>query len=167
MGQGGTSLAQRRDLAARAFAHEGVDDVSLEEHVDEQHGHAGVGDELERIGDSIAALDAASHAAVMFRRDERRGSALTSSKRAEALARSCGGAMTPALRLATERLPLTSREREILTLAAQGLVTRAVAERLCLSVRTVEGHIYRAMGKTGVATREELIALLREELDGP
>jgi DNA-binding CsgD family transcriptional regulator len=35
-----------------------------------------------------------------------------------------------------------------------------VAERLTLSTRTVEGHIYRAMARTGTASREELAALL-------
>ena len=57
-------------------------------------------------------------------------------------------------------LPLTDREREIALLVVQGLSNRDVAERLTLSVRTVEGHIYKAMTKTGTATREELAALL-------
>jgi DNA-binding NarL/FixJ family response regulator len=48
-------------------------------------------------------------------------------------------------------------------LLGQGLFGRAIAERLTLSVRTVEGHIYRAMAKTGVASRDELAALLRQE----
>jgi DNA-binding CsgD family transcriptional regulator len=68
---------------------------------------------------------------------------------------------TPALRQASERLPLTDREREIATLIADGLSSRAVAERLTLSVPTVESHIYRAMLKTGTASREELADLLR------
>jgi DNA-binding CsgD family transcriptional regulator len=45
-------------------------------------------------------------------------------------------------------------------LIGQGLSTRAIAERLTLSARTIEGHIYRAMDKTGVSNREELAALL-------
>jgi DNA-binding CsgD family transcriptional regulator len=66
----------------------------------------------------------------------------------------------PALGLAAERLPLTFREREIVTLIGAGFSSRAVAARLQLSVRTIEGHIYRAMAKTGAASREELAALL-------
>ena len=46
-------------------------------------------------------------------------------------------------------------------LIGQGLSNREVAERLTLSVRTVEGHIYRAMVKTGTGNRDELAALLR------
>jgi len=48
-------------------------------------------------------------------------------------------------------------------LLGQGLSGRAVAERLTLSVRTVEGHIYRAMAKTGATSRDELAALLTRE----
>ena len=59
-----------------------------------------------------------------------------------------------------EPLPLTDREREIVMLIGAGLSNRAVAERLTLSVRTVESHIYRAMAKTGTTSRDELAALL-------
>ena len=45
-------------------------------------------------------------------------------------------------------------------LIGEGLSNRAVAERLTLSVRTVEGHIYQAMEKTGTTSRDELAALL-------
>jgi len=122
---------------------------------------AAVSEEFERMGDLVGDVDAAAHAAVVYRRDDRRGSALGCSTRADALAERCGGASTPALRRATERLPLTDREREIVMLIGQGLSTRAVADRLTLSVRTVEGHIYRAMVKTDATTREELAALVR------
>jgi DNA-binding CsgD family transcriptional regulator len=44
----------------------------------------------------------------------------------------------------------------------QGLANREVAARLTLSVRTVEGHIYKAMNKTGTASREDFAALLPE-----
>ena len=80
--------------------------------------------------------------------------------RADALAKQCGGAWTPALLEASEPLPFTDREREIVMLIGEGLSNRAVAERLTLSVRTVESHIYRAMAKTGTTTRDELADLL-------
>jgi DNA-binding NarL/FixJ family response regulator len=117
--------------------------------------------DFERMGDRVAALDAAAHAAVEYRRHGQRGTALARSTRADALAQQCGGASTPALRQASERLPLTDREREISMLIADGLSNRDIAERLTLSVRTVESHIYRAMSKTGAASREELADLIR------
>jgi DNA-binding CsgD family transcriptional regulator len=121
---------------------------------------AAVSEEFERMGDLVAAVDAAAHAAFAYRRQDLRGSALGCSTRAEALAERCGGVSTPALRQASERLPLTDREREIVMLLGEGLSSPAIAERLTLSARTVEGHIYRAMAKTGTTSRDELAALL-------
>jgi DNA-binding CsgD family transcriptional regulator len=118
-----------------------------------------VSQEFERMGDLTAALDAAAHAALSYRRQDKRGSALGCSTRADALAERCG-ASTPALRQATESLPLSDREAEIVMLIGEGLSNRAVAERLTLSIRTVESHIYRAMMKTGTTSRDELAALL-------
>ena len=119
-----------------------------------------VSEAFEELGDGVAAIDASAHAALAYRRRDLRGSALASAARAEALAEACG-ADTPTLRQAREPLPLTDREREIVSLIGRGLSSRDVAERLTLSARTVEGHIYRAMAKTGTTSREELAALLR------
>ena len=119
-----------------------------------------VSKDFEAMGDRVAAVDAAAQAAMAYRRQDMRGSALACITRADALAEECGGANTPALHQAREPLPLTDREREIVMLLGQGLSNRDVAERLTVSVRTVEGHIYKAMIKTGTASREELAALL-------
>jgi DNA-binding CsgD family transcriptional regulator len=121
-----------------------------------------VADQYEEMGDRVAAVDAAAHAAITFHRQGLRGSALGCASRAEALAQQCGGARTPALRRAVEPLPLTDREREIVMLLGGGLSSRAVADRLFLSVRTVESHIYKAMAKTGTGSRNELAALLSQ-----
>jgi DNA-binding CsgD family transcriptional regulator len=118
-----------------------------------------VSEEFERMGDLVAAVDAAAHAAAAYRRQDKRGSALGCSTRAAALAEQCG-ASTPALRQAAGPLPLTDREAEIVMLIGEGLSNRAVAERLTLSVRTIESHIYRAMLKTGTTSRDELAAVL-------
>jgi DNA-binding CsgD family transcriptional regulator len=121
---------------------------------------AAVSAEFEDMGDLIAAVDAAAHAAIAYRHHDLRGSALGCSARAEALAEQCGGARTATLRKAVERLPLTDREREIVMLIGQGLSNRDIATRLTLSVRTVESHIYKAMAKTGTSNRDELAGLL-------
>ena len=119
-----------------------------------------VSEEFERMGDLVAAVDSAAQAALTYRRQDLRGSALGASARAEALAEKCGGARTPALRQAIEPLPLTDREAEIVMLIGEGLSNREVADRLTVSVRTVESYIYRAMLKTGTTSRNELGALL-------
>ncbi|MFC8764874.1 response regulator transcription factor [Streptomyces sp. NPDC057193] len=43
---------------------------------------------------------------------------------------------------------------------AEGLTNQAVADRLCLSPRTVESHVARVYRKTGVETRAALASLV-------
>lgn len=50
---------------------------------------------------------------------------------------------------------LTARELEVLALLAQGLTDRAIAERLSLSVRTVESHVGRIRHRLGVRSRAQ------------
>ena len=113
----------------------------------------------EAFGDRVAAADAAAQAAIVYRDQGRRGAAMTASAVARRLADETG-ADTPALRANTTPVPVTARQREIITLAATGLSNREIADRLTMSVRTVEGHLFRASQKTGTNSREELIALV-------
>jgi ATP/maltotriose-dependent transcriptional regulator MalT len=57
---------------------------------------------------------------------------------------------------------LTAREREIAALVVAGLPTRAIAEQLVISDRTVETHIAAIYRKLGVSSRRALEALLAE-----
>jgi DNA-binding CsgD family transcriptional regulator len=59
-------------------------------------------------------------------------------------------------------LDLSDREREILALLALGHINREIAERLHLSVRTVEWHRARMQWKLGVSGRAALATLARE-----
>ena len=120
-----------------------------------------VSDDLEAMGDRIAAADASAHASRVFHHQNRRGPALTASGRAERLITACG-ATTPATQAAAMPLPLTDREREIAVLISQGLSNIEIAQALTLSVRTIEGHIYRACARVGTATRTELARLITE-----
>lgn len=52
---------------------------------------------------------------------------------------------------------LSTREREVLHLAAQGLTSVESANKLCISPRTVEVHRARVMQKLGLHNRTELI----------
>ena len=74
-----------------------------------------------------------------------RGRALTTD---EAVALACMG---PG---AAERL--TPRQREVATLVAGGLSNREVADRLQLSVRTVETHVANVLGELGLHSRLRL-----------
>lgn len=51
---------------------------------------------------------------------------------------------------------LTSREREISALVAQGLSNREIAGQLVLSIRTVEGHVQNLLNKLGFHSRQAL-----------
>ncbi len=61
-----------------------------------------------------------------------------------------------ALRL--EAHGVTEREREVAALLARGLTNVAIAERLVLSPYTVQDHIRSLFEKTGVGSRQELVA---------
>ncbi len=52
---------------------------------------------------------------------------------------------------------LTEREREVLGLIALGHTNNEIAERLGLSVRTVESHRVHVQQKLGIQTRAELV----------
>jgi len=58
---------------------------------------------------------------------------------------------------------LTPSELRIIRLAHAGRSNRQIAQRLYLSIKTVEGHLARAYGKLGVASRTELDRVLRPE----
>jgi DNA-binding CsgD family transcriptional regulator len=60
-------------------------------------------------------------------------------------------------RPATRRNPagLTAREVDILRLLVDGLSNRRIAERLCISAKTVDHHVSAVLGKLGVQSREE------------
>ncbi len=119
--------------------------------------------EFEQIGALLSAADAAAQAASAHERAGDRRRLRESAAAANRLAAACGGASTPALRQAAQSLPLTVREREIANLVAAGLSNRQIADRLTVSVRTVEGHLYRACIKMDVTDRETLGALMRGE----
>jgi PAS domain S-box-containing protein len=57
-------------------------------------------------------------------------------------------------------LPLTSREREVITLIALGNETAQIAEKLHISPDTVRTHVRNAMSKLGARTRAQLVALV-------
>jgi two-component system response regulator NreC len=54
---------------------------------------------------------------------------------------------------------LSAREREVLVLLAQGHTNQAIADRLGLSVKTVESYRARLIQKLGLKTRAELTRL--------
>jgi DNA-binding CsgD family transcriptional regulator/ABC-type oligopeptide transport system ATPase subunit len=121
------------------------------------------GDLLDAAADRFAAMpalalaaDAAAQAALEHARAGHRGKELESSTQAHWLASQCG-IRTPAVDAAAQPLPITNREREIAMLVGGGLSNRQIADRLAISVRTVDGHLYRTFAKLGIEGREQLV----------
>jgi DNA-binding NarL/FixJ family response regulator len=62
-----------------------------------------------------------------------------------------------------ERLDqLTGRERDVLTLVAEGLSNDEIAERLIMSPLTVKTHVSRILGKLRVRGRAQLVVIAYE-----
>ena len=59
---------------------------------------------------------------------------------------------------------LTPQQLQIVQMVAQGLSNRVIAERLYLSRRTVESHLYRVFPKLGVSSRAQLVSVLGPRL---
>ena len=57
---------------------------------------------------------------------------------------------------------LTPREREVLAYLAEGIGRREAAERMHLSTHTVRSHLQNLMGKLGVHTTLEAVAVARQ-----
>jgi DNA-binding CsgD family transcriptional regulator len=116
--------------------------------------------ELEQVGRAWDALgarrwaaEAAEQAAGAHAARGQRGAA----GRAAARARRMADVPEAAVDLHT----LRPRERQVADLVALDLTNAEIAERLHLSVRTVESHVYRATARLGLRSRTELAALVR------
>jgi DNA-binding NarL/FixJ family response regulator len=62
---------------------------------------------------------------------------------------------------------LTPQQRQIATLAAEGLTNKQIGEQLFLSPRTVGAHLYQLFPKLGVTSRAALRDALTALGDAP
>lgn len=62
----------------------------------------------------------------------------------------------------SDQEPLTAREEDVLKLIVQGYTNKEVAEQLCISVRTVEGHRANLTEKLGIRSRVDLLRYARD-----
>lgn len=67
-------------------------------------------------------------------------------------------------RQATRKSPfgLTPRQNEVLALLDEGLTNEQIADRLFVSVRTVENHVSAILAKLGAASRDQAVAIARQ-----
>jgi len=118
-----------------------------------------VASQFEQIGALLLAAEAAANAHRAYLSQGRQRLARVAASRAALLAGHCPGARTPPL-IQMAPVPLTDRELEIARLAADGLSSRQLAERLGISARTVDNHLGTIYAKLGVGGRGELPTVL-------
>ena len=126
---------------------------------------AGAASDFEALGATLLAAEATAAAAEAFSRAGDRRAATAALRRSSELAAACEGAATPGLFHAatvgaTMAVPLSGREREIAMLAAAGIASKDIADRLFLSVRTVNNHLQHAYTKLGVSSRADLAQVM-------
>jgi DNA-binding CsgD family transcriptional regulator len=162
LGEGRRAVERLRDLAER------VDGDLMAARV--RYGLAVLSDDPDlaaAAADAFEAMGARLYAAEAAALEQQRSTEAGLARRASAAAARCARLVercesprTPALVVELEIDALSSREREIALLAAEGRTSREIAERLYLSVRTVDNHLQRAYTKLGVGGRSELAAAL-------
>jgi predicted ATPase/DNA-binding CsgD family transcriptional regulator len=86
---------------------------------------------------------------------QRLRSALTGLSKLQAIAVALGGPTDHAVEQ-TGRGPLTAREFEVAGLIAEGMSNRAIADRLVISPRTVDGHVERILAKLEFGSRTQV-----------
>ena len=119
-------------------------------------------DQFESCGAFLYAAEAASIEQRLAARSQLHRRATAAAARAQRLVRRCDGARTPALAPPGAQSDSSAREREVALLAADGLTSRQIAERLFVSARTVDNHLQRVYLKLGISGRGDLL----ERLDG-
>ncbi len=117
---------------------------------------------FETLGARLLAAEAYTAAARAYRSDGLARPASAASRMAAEMVAACGDDIrTPGLAADEVAERLTRRELEVAGLAAAGASSRDIAERLFLSVRTVDNHLQNVYSKLGVTSRDELTRILR------
>ena len=127
---------------------------------------AGSVDDLARVAEDYREmgflLDARETWSEVARRSDDERTASQARRRAGALAVETESLRTPMLGEAADRPLLSGREREVAELVAAGASRQDVADRLVVSVRTVDSHLQRVYRKLGVGGRDALADSLRD-----
>jgi DNA-binding CsgD family transcriptional regulator len=117
-------------------------------------------DRYETIDALCFAAEVAAELAELYRAQGETRRATAAHQRSAELATRAGGIRTPVITRGDSIEPLTGREREVALLAAGGLSSRQIGDRLHLSTRTVDTHLARVYRKLGITSRTELAPAL-------
>jgi DNA-binding CsgD family transcriptional regulator len=115
-----------------------------------------VADAFESCGALVLAAEAANHASWCARRRDQATLADGLRRRVTALRGLRPWAATPGLASHPRLAELTGREREVAWLVGAGSSSKEVAQRLGVSVRTVDNLLQRVYRKLGISGRADL-----------
>jgi DNA-binding CsgD family transcriptional regulator len=159
---GDTSEAE--DLAVSSSAVEGPEARLLESYAravsaSDAVDLIGISDDALAGGHGLLALEAAQQAERILTDDPDRWRLTAVQRRVHQ--RLVGAGMSAQMEIVhTDRgAALTARESEVLDLVSGGATNAEIAAALCVSQRTVEGHLSRIFGKLGVGRRADLLDL--------
>ncbi|MFD6824859.1 LuxR C-terminal-related transcriptional regulator [Streptomyces sp. NPDC060085] len=107
-------------------------------------------------GFSLYAAEALAEISRFLRKSGQERRAAAATQRCYELLSGCEEVISPPLHSIGKSETLTSREREIASMAVRGLTDREIANRLDLSVRTIGNTLYRIYTKLGIKSRREL-----------
>jgi DNA-binding NarL/FixJ family response regulator len=119
-----------------------------------------VGEEFATMAAFLMAAEAAAAAAETLTARHEERPAKAANRRALGWSARCEGARTPLLDRLVAPSMLTSRELEVARRAALGQSNKSIADRLHVSIRTIDAHLYRTYAKLGVRDRTELASVL-------
>jgi DNA-binding CsgD family transcriptional regulator len=117
--------------------------------------------EFAERGATLIAAEVAADAVAAARAEGRRSTAREADGLRARLVARCGQVATPRVVGGGSAL-LTDRERDVATRVATGSSSKAVAEELALSVRTVDNVLQRVYIKLGIHGRSELVAAMTD-----
>ncbi len=117
---------------------------------------ANAADQFDAIGANLLSAEASLLEGRLALSAGLRRRASTADARAARALEKCDGANVAWIPRSAESSQLSDREREVALLAAQNLTSREIAERLFVSVRTVDNHLQQVYVKLGVKRRTEL-----------
>jgi DNA-binding CsgD family transcriptional regulator len=117
-------------------------------------------EELAGMGAWLLAVEAEGEAALRLADSRRQRESNAAVRTALGWYAQCEGARSPLTDRLVAPSGLTSKELEVARLAALGYTSKQIAERLVVSIRTVDAHLYRVYAKLGIHDRSDLAAVL-------
>lgn len=114
------------------------------------------------FGYDLFAVELASNAQRKFHDRGKDHSSRKTASKVVAMREKMPGLASPVFQ-AIDQPKMTRREHQIALLIAQGESNNSIAARLNVSLRTIEGHLYRTFIKLDIQSREQLAVLMNGE----